>query len=131
MADLMPEIRGEVQSRPRLYEGMFIVDMNRVGTDDRAVKRAVHRLLEKHGAKVIVSTRWAEREFCYPIKRQTRGVYHLVYFECDPSKVADIKRDCYLSGDILRVMMLRVKKVPEKVILPDGNWLELKKEETT
>jgi len=129
MADLMPEIRGEVQSRPRLYEGMFIVDMNRVGTDDRAVKRAVHRLLEKH--EVIVSTRWAEREFCYPIKRQTRGVYHLVYFECDPSKVADIKRDCYLSGDILRVMMLRVKKVPEKVILPDGNWLELKKEETT
>lgn len=130
MADIMPEIRGEVESKPRLYEGMFIIDINRVGTDERSVKRAVHRILEKHGAKVIVSTRWAEREFCYPIKKQTRGIYHLVYFTCKPEKLVDIKRDCYLSGDILRVMMLRVKKVPDKVILPDGNWLELGKEET-
>jgi len=131
MADLMPELRGDVESKPRLYEGMFIVDINRVGTDDRSVKRVVHSLLEKHGAKVLVSTRWAEREFCYPIKKQTRGIYHLVYFECKPEKIAEIKRDCYLSGDILRVMMLRAKRVPDKVALPDGGWLELDKETTT
>ncbi len=109
----------------RLYEGMFIVDMNTVGTDDRAVRGVVQRLIDKHGGTVVVNKRWAEREFAYPIRRQIRGIYQLTYFKCEPEVVAKIKRDCCLSDEILRVMILRRKAIPERVVLPDGKWMEL------
>jgi len=112
----------------RLYEAMFVMDINRTGPDERAIKRVIHPLIEKHNGEILVSKKWAEYVFAYPIKRLRRGVYHLVYLSIEPSKISELKRDCYLKEEILRVLFLRSKAIPEKVVLPNGDFMELKEE---
>lgn len=112
----------------RLYEAMFVMDMNRTGPDERAIKRVIHALIEKHNGEILVSKKWAEYVFAYPIKRLRRGVYHLTYIAIEPSKVSELKRDCYLKEEILRVLFLRSKAIPKKVVLPDGTHMELERE---
>jgi small subunit ribosomal protein S6 len=112
----------------RLYEAMFVMDINRIGNDERAFKRVIHPLIEKHGGEVLVSKKWADYEFAYPIKKLTRGSYHLIYAKIPPLKVSEFKRDCYLKEEILRVLLISAKGIPEKVVLPDGKYIELKGE---
>lgn len=120
---------GGMEEGRRLYEAMFVIDINRTSTDERAIKRVIHPLVKKHNGEILVSKRWAEYVFAYPIKRMRRGVYHLMYLLLEPSKVGELKRDCYLKEEILRVLFLRVKTVPEKVALPDGGFMELKEQD--
>ncbi|MCX7703071.1 MAG: 30S ribosomal protein S6 [Planctomycetota bacterium] len=110
----------------RLYEMMFVMDINRTGTEERMLKRVIHPIIEKHGGEVVLSRKWADYEFAYPIKKLTRGAYHLVYAKLPPNKVRDIKRDCYLKEEILRVLFLCAKEVPQKLVLSTGEVVELK-----
>jgi len=91
-----------------IYEGMFLMDCGKVSRDWEKVEQIVHGILERHGAEVIVSRPWDERQLAYPIKRQRRGMYFLTYFRADGSKIADIERECRINESILRQLILKV-----------------------
>jgi len=91
----------------RVYEAMFLVDSGLAASwDDLA--RQLGGILTRHGAEVIGLTRWDERKLAYPVGKQKRGTYALAFFTlANGAAVAEIERDCQLSEQILRTLVLR------------------------
>ncbi len=91
-----------------VYEGMFILDSNRYGRDPEAVSNQIPAMIEKLGGDMLVSRLWEERRLAYPVKGQRKGTYWLTYFRLDGSRLIEMRRQCQITDDILRVLFLKV-----------------------
>ena len=96
-----------------LYEGMFLLDNNVVREDWNKAKGIPVGVLEKHGASITTSRRWAERSLAYTIQKSNRGTYLLVHFEADPGSIQIMRRDLELNETVMRYLILRAEEVPE------------------
>jgi small subunit ribosomal protein S6 len=91
-----------------VYEGMFILDSNRYGRDPDAVSGQIPAMIEKLGGEILVSRVWEERRLAYPIKAQRKGTYWLTYFRLESGRLGDLRRQCQITDEILRVLFLKV-----------------------
>jgi small subunit ribosomal protein S6 len=91
-----------------VYEGMFILDSNHYGRDPETVSGQIPLLVEKLGGEMLVSRLWEDRRLAFPIKGQRKGTYWLTYFRLDSLKLGDLRRQCQITDDILRVLFLKV-----------------------
>ena len=91
-----------------VYEGMFILDSNRYGRDPETVSNQIPAMVEKLGGEMLVSRLWEERRLAYPIKGQRKGTYWLTYFRFGSEHLEDLRRQCQITDDILRVLFLKV-----------------------
>ena len=91
-----------------VYEGMFILDSNRFGRDPETVSGQIPAMIEKLGGEMLVSRLWEERRLAYTIKGQRKGTYWLTYFRLDSDRLADLRRQCQITDDVLRVLFLKV-----------------------
>lgn len=91
-----------------VYEGMFLLSSQKLqGNWDRAAE-IVHGILERYGAEIILSRPWEERRLAYPVKKQRRGMYYLVYFKAPPDAIARIEHDCNINDAVLRQLILKL-----------------------
>lgn len=98
----------------KLYEGMFLVDSRKANRDWDSVEQHLTEILNKCGASIHRISRWAERKLAYPVKKHTRGVYVLTYFETpdEDGIITEIYRQVEISDAIIRALVLRIKEVP-------------------
>lgn len=100
----------------KIYEGMFLLDNQRVREDWKQAKAVVTGTLEKHGCKVHTSRRWDERKLAYPIRSKQRATYLLTYYEAEPGLLPAMRRDFDLNENVLRYLNLSADGVPEQEI---------------
>ncbi|MBN1912170.1 MAG: 30S ribosomal protein S6 [Pirellulales bacterium] len=91
-----------------VYEGMFILDSNRLGREPQAVSGQIPKMIEEAGGEVLVSRLWEERRLAFPIQGHRKGTYWLAYFKVDGKKITGLERTCQLSETILRVLFLKI-----------------------
>ena len=96
-----------------LYEGMFLLDNNVVREDWNKAKGIPTGILEKHGASITTSRRWAERSLAYTIQKSNRGTYLLVHFDADPGSIQIMRRDLELNETVMRYLILSTEEIPE------------------
>lgn len=101
----------------KTYEAMFLIDNAKANDWDNVVEH-VHDILKKREAQIISTEKWGERRLAYRLDGHRRGTYMHVYFNAPSDAIADVRRDCQLSDAVLRDLILRVDKVPEKVPEP-------------
>lgn len=89
-----------------LYETMFILDSTKLSAEPDAVKAQLHSVLEKHGGQIEVSRPWDDRKLAYPIDKQKKGAYHIVYYRMESRNQAEVERDLKLNESILRHLTL-------------------------
>src|SRR5512146_2702023 len=87
---------------------MFILDSNRYGRDPDGVSGQIPEMLQKQGGEMLVSRLWEERRLAYPVKGQRKGTYWLTYFRLDSLRLGDLRRQCQITDEILRVLFLKV-----------------------
>jgi small subunit ribosomal protein S6 len=92
-----------------VYEGLLIFDPNRYGHDPDGVSGQIPALIENLGGEILVSRLWEERRLAYAIKGQRKGTYWLIYFRLDTNQLAEVKKQCQINDNLLRVMFLKVE----------------------
>lgn len=105
----------DTMSQKNVYEAMILFPQAASG-DLKAAVEHVNEILRRAEADVISFAKWDERRLAYEIRGNKRGVYFLVYFRADASKLARFERDCNLSEQILRAMVLRADHVTAEII---------------
>lgn len=96
------------QSKGRVshYEVMFLISQS-VATDLKAVVEHIRSLIGRAGGTIIALRKWDERRLAFEIDKQKRGTYLLCYFSADPSRMPGFERDCNLSENIMRTLILK------------------------
>src|SRR5687767_3482555 len=92
------------------YETMLLLDSAKMTADAESVKQQVHHILERHGASIIVSREWNyNQKLAYPINKQKKGAFHIVYYTMESTNQNGLERDFKLAeGVIIRAMTLHV-----------------------
>jgi small subunit ribosomal protein S6 len=101
------------------YETMFLLDATKLSADGDAVRTQVHHLIERHGGQITVAREWNyNQKLTYPIAKQKKGAFHIVYYTLDASKQQTLERDFALAeGVILRSMTLKLDPKWQETIL--------------
>ena len=110
-----------------VYEGMFILDANKLARDHDGLPNELNGLIEAADGQVEVSRLWEERRLAYPIKGQRKGAYWITYFRLPKQKLTDLTRQCELKEGILRQLFVRL---PDSLVEPilehaRGNTVEI------
>ncbi|MCG8449185.1 MAG: 30S ribosomal protein S6 [Pirellulales bacterium] len=100
-----------------VYEGMFILDANKLARDREGLPSAVNGLIETAGGEIEVSRLWEERRLAFPIKGQRKGAYWITYFRLPTAKVGELTRQCELHEGILRQLFVRLPEALVEAIL--------------
>lgn len=90
------------------YEGMFILDPGKYARDPEQVTAAIGDMITNAGGELLAARVWDERKLAYPIRGFKKGVYWLTYFRMDGSGIAPLERQCQLSDEILRQLILKL-----------------------
>ncbi|QNN24546.1 30S ribosomal protein S6 [Planctomycetales bacterium ZRK34] len=100
-------------TKPRLYEGLFLFNAATVGSNIAQATEIVNQLVQRAGGTVDIAYKWDDRKLAYKLEGQKRGLYILAYFTVDGKQVAHIERDVTLSEDVLRCLIIRADHVGE------------------
>jgi small subunit ribosomal protein S6 len=92
------------------YETMFLLDSNKVSADADGIKNQIHHILERHGGQIVVSRPWDyNHKLTYPIGKQKKGAFHIIYYTMESTKQRELERDFALQeGLILRQLTLKL-----------------------
>lgn len=91
-----------------VYEGMLILDSTRYARDPEGVANQIHAILQESGGEILVSRLWEERRLAYPIKGHRKGIYWLVYFRLEGTRLGEIRHKYAINDSILRTLFLKV-----------------------
>ena len=91
-----------------VYEGMFILDASKFARDSAGMAQQVSDLIKQFGGTVLAARLWDERKLAYPIKGHRKGVYWLVYFSTDGGNITPLERQCEITEEIIRKLILKV-----------------------
>ncbi len=101
-----------------LYECMFLLDTNKAGNDVEAMKAKLHSTLERYSAEILASRPWGEdRKLAYPIKGQKKGLYYLIYFRMESTKMQELENDFRINESILRHLVIYIEPKLEEAML--------------
>jgi small subunit ribosomal protein S6 len=109
------------------YETLFLLDPTKVSSDPEGVKTQIHHIIERHGGHVEISRPWDyNHKLTYPIGKQKKGSFHIIYYVFESTKQAELERDFALQeGLILRQLTSKLdpkwKEEILKVAREDGS----------
>ena len=90
----------------QLYETMFLFDSAKLAADADTIRAQTVHSFEKHGAEILVSRPWDDRKLSYPIQKQKKGSYHIVYYRMESRKQDEVEQDLRLNENLLRHLTL-------------------------
>lgn len=101
------------------YETMLLLDPNKVSADAEGTKQQLHSILERHGGQVLVSRPWDyNHKLAYPIGKQKKGAYHIIYYTLESTKQRELERDFALQeGLVVRQLTLKIDPKWQETIL--------------
>jgi len=104
------------EDKPRLYEGLFLMDQQVMAGDLNGALSHVREILERGQSEIVSLRKWEDRRLAYEINGQKRGTYLVALFRANPKQIANMERDCNLSELVMRVLFTRADHMGETEI---------------
>lgn len=87
------------------YEGLFILKPNLSEEEHGKLAAAVVDVITKNGGKVDGKEDLGTKDLAYPIKKEKKGHYLLVYFTAETRSIAAMERLYKINESILRAII--------------------------
>lgn len=100
-----------MEQRVNTYEAMFLLDPGQMNFE--AACQPINRVFERNGAEVLQMKLWDERKLAYEIEGRKRGLYVIAYFKMETANVKALERDCALSDEIIRILVIRKDRLTQ------------------
>ncbi len=123
----------------RHYENLVIVKPTLTQEELEQELKAVEEVITSNGGEIAATDRMGMRKLAYPILKNERGFYYVVYYMVEPSAINEIERKFRINENLLRFMTVKYdskkeinawKKMVEKAKATPAAPAEEKKEET-
>lgn len=92
------------------YEGMFILNSGKFGADPDAAGAEVTGIIEKIGGEVVAHRPWQDTKLAYSINGHRKGLYYLVFFTAESTRLNEINRVVQLNENVIRHLVISHQK---------------------
>jgi len=91
----------------RNYENLVIVKPTFTAEEIQASLKAVEETITSNGGEILATTAMGMRKLAYPIDKNERGYYHVIYHTIAPAAIAEIERRFRINEDLLRFVTIK------------------------
>ena len=130
----------------RNYENLVIVKPTLTAEEIQASIKAIEEVITSNGGEIATTDTMGMRKLAYPIEKNERGYFHVIYYSVAPSAISEIERRFRINEELLRFVTIKydtnrekaawnqlVQKAQKKTAAPteEVKVEEVKAEETT
>ena len=91
----------------RNYENLVIVKPTLTAEEIQASIKAIEEIITSNGGEIAATTSMGMRKLAYPINKNERGFYHVIYSSIAPSAISEIERRFRINEDLLRFVTIK------------------------
>ncbi len=91
----------------RNYENLVIVKPTFTAEEIQASIKAIEEIITSNGGEIAATTAMGMRKLAYPIEKNERGFYHVIYSTIAPSAISEIERRFRINEDLLRFVTIK------------------------
>lgn len=91
----------------RNYENLVIVKPTLTAEEIQESLKAIHEVITSNGGEIATTDDMGMRKLAYPIEKQERGFFQVIYYSAEPSAISEIERRFRLNEDLLRFVTIK------------------------
>ncbi|MEN4046831.1 MULTISPECIES: 30S ribosomal protein S6 [Sulfurimonas] len=91
----------------RHYENLVIVKPTFTAEEIQASVKAVEEVITSNGGEIAATNAMGMRKLAYPIEKNERGYYYVIYYSVAPAAIAEIERRFRINEDLLRFITIK------------------------
>ena len=91
----------------RKYENLVIVKPTLTAEEIQASIAAIEEVITSNGGEIAARDAMGMRKLAYPIEKNERGYYHVIYYSVAPAAIAEIERRFRINEDLLRFVTIK------------------------
>ncbi len=91
----------------RNYENLVIVKPTFTAEEIQASIKAVEDIITSNGGEIAATNAMGMKKLAYPIEKNERGYYYVIYYTVAPSAISEIERRFRINEDLLRFVTIK------------------------
>ncbi|WP_324171252.1 30S ribosomal protein S6 [Sulfurimonas sp.] len=91
----------------RKYENLVIVKPTFTAEEILSSIKAIEEIITSNGGEIATTDSMGMRKLAYPIDKNERGYYHVIYYSIAPSAITEIERRFRINEDLLRFVTIK------------------------
>ncbi len=91
----------------RHYENLVIVKPTLTAEEIQASLKAIEEVITSNGGEIAATDAMGMRKLAYPIDKNERGYYQVIYYSAAPSAIAEIERRFRINEELLRFVTIK------------------------
>ena len=91
----------------RYYENLVIVKPTFTAEEIQASIKTVEETITLSGGEIAATNSMGMRKLAYPINKNERGYYHVIYYSVAPAAISEIERRFRINEDLLRFVTIK------------------------
>jgi small subunit ribosomal protein S6 len=91
----------------RNYENLVIVKPTLTAEEIQASLKAIEEVITSNGGEIAATDSMGMRKLAYPIDKNERGYFHVIYYTVAPASISEIERRFRINEDLLRFVTIK------------------------
>jgi small subunit ribosomal protein S6 len=91
----------------RHYENLVIVKPTLTAEEIQANISAIEEVITSNGGEIAARDAMGMRKLAYPLGKNERGYFHVIYYSVAPSAINEIERRFRINEDLLRFVTIK------------------------
>jgi len=91
----------------RNYENLVIVKPTLTAEEIQASVKAIEEVITSNGGEIATTDSMGMRKLAYPIEKNERGYFHVIYYTIAPSAITEIERRFRINEELLRFVTIK------------------------
>jgi small subunit ribosomal protein S6 len=91
----------------RHYENLVIVKPTLTAEEIQNSINAIEEIITSNGGEIAARNAMGMRKLAYPIEKNERGYYHVIYSTIAPSAISEIERRFRLNEELIRFVTIK------------------------
>jgi small subunit ribosomal protein S6 len=95
------------------YETLFVVKPTLTDEETTAQIAKVKAVLEKEGATILATDNMGMRKLAYPVQKNERGVYTIIYYNAEGTLINELERNLKINEEVIKFLTVRYSNQKE------------------
>lgn len=95
------------------YETLYVLKPTLTDEETAANIAKIEEILVREGAEILATNKMGMRKLAYPVEKNERGVYTIVYFKAAGSVINELERNLKFNEEVIKYLTVRYTKDKE------------------
>jgi len=101
------------RNRMNNYETLYVLKPTLTDEETAANIAKIEEILVKNGAEILATDKMGMRRLAYPVEKNERGIYTVVYFKAEGSLIAELERNLKFNEEVIKYLTVKYTKQKE------------------